>query len=52
MKKVMAIFVTMIFVASLSIAVLGCSKKEEPAAPAAPAAAPSAPAAPAAPAAK
>ncbi len=51
MKKVIAIFVTMIFVASLSIAVLGCSKKEEAAAPAA-TDAPAVPAAPAAPAAK
>jgi len=56
MKKVLAIFVSMIFLASLSIAVLGCKeapkqdaapKVEAPAAPAAPAAAPAAPAAPA-----
>ena len=56
MKKVMAIFVSVLFLASLSLAAVGCSKKEEPApapaveapaAPAAPAAAPAAPAAPA-----
>ncbi len=58
MKKVLAIFVSVLFLASLSLAAVGCSKKEEPApapavetpaAPAAPAAeAPAAPAAPAA----
>ena len=54
MRKVLAIFVSMIFIASLSIAVFGCKeapkqdaapKVEAPAAPAAPAAAPAAPAA-------
>lgn len=58
MKKVLAIFVSMLLLASLSIAAVGCSKEEPapapaveaPAAPAAPAAAPeAAPAAPAAP---
>jgi hypothetical protein len=29
MKKIFAIFVAMLFVASLSLAVLGCKKKEE-----------------------
>jgi len=55
MKKVLAIFVSVLFLASLSLAAVGCSKQEEPApapaveAPAAPAAeAPAAPAAPAA----
>jgi len=56
MRKVLAIFVSMIFVASLSIAVFGCKEApkqdaaptvEAPAAPAAPAAAPAAPVAPA-----
>jgi len=31
MKKIFAIFVAMIFVASLSFAVVGCKKAEEPA---------------------
>ena len=44
MKKVMAIFVSVLFLASLSLAAVGCSKKEEPA----PAPAVEAPAAPAA----
>ena len=58
MKKVLAIFVSVLFLASLSLAAVGCSKEEPkqeaapaveaPAAPAAPAAAPAAPAAPAA----
>ena len=32
MKKIFAIFVAMLFVASLSLAVVGCKKAEEPAA--------------------
>ncbi|MEN6359076.1 MAG: hypothetical protein ABFD59_03290, partial [Smithella sp.] len=61
MKKVLAIFVSVLLLASLSIAAVGCKKAEEakapaveaPAAPAAPAAAPAeTPAAPAAPAAE
>ena len=59
MKKIFAIFVAMLFVASLSFAVVGCKKAEEPApaeapkveAPVAPAPAPEAVPAPAAPAA-
>ena len=60
MKRIFAIFVAMLFVASLSLSVVGCKKAEEPApapkveAPApeaAPAPATNAPAAPAAPAA-
>ena len=52
MKKVLAIFVSVLLLASLSIAAVGCKKAEEPAAPkveapAAPEAAPAAPAAPA-----
>ena len=31
MKKIFAIFVAMLFVASLSLAVVGCKKAEEPA---------------------
>ena len=31
MKKVFAIFVAMLFVASLSLSVVGCKKAEEPA---------------------
>ena len=31
MKKIFAIFVAMLFVASLSISVVGCKKAEEPA---------------------
>ena len=31
MKKIFAIFVAMLFVASLSFAVVGCKKAEEPA---------------------
>lgn len=31
MKKVLAIFVSLLFLASLSVAAVGCSKKEEPA---------------------
>lgn len=58
MKKIFAIFVAMLFVASLSLAVVGCKKAEEPApaeapkveAPVAPAPAPEAAPAPAAPA--
>ena len=61
MKKVLAIFVSVLLLASLSIAAVGCKQapKEEAttveapeAAPAAPEAAPAAPEAPAAPAAK
>lgn len=58
MKKVLAIFVSVLFLASLSLAAVGCSKEEPkqeaapavaaPAAPAAPAETPAAPAAPAA----
>ena len=52
MKKIFAIFVAMLFVASLSLAVVGCKKAEEtapaPAATAAPAPAPEAAPAPAA----
>jgi Sec-independent protein translocase protein TatA len=33
MKKIFAIFIAMLFVASLSIAVVGCKKAEEPAVP-------------------
>ncbi|HOE79150.1 MAG TPA: hypothetical protein PLB14_07790 [Smithellaceae bacterium] len=54
MKKILAIFVSMLLLASLSIAAVGCKKAEEPAvtaveepaAPEAPAAADQAPAAP------
>lgn len=58
MKKVLAIFVSVLMFASLSIGVMGCSKEapeqeapavETPAAPAAPAATDTAPAAEAAP---
>ena len=55
MKKIFAIFISMLFVASLSLAVVGCKKAEEPA-PAetpkveAPVAQPGAPGAPGAPA--
>ena len=57
MKKIFAIFIAMLFVASLSLAVVGCKKAEEPApaeapkveAPVAPAPAPEAAPAPAAP---
>ena len=68
MKKIVAMIVSLLFLVTLSFAVVGCKKAEEqkpeeaatteapapaPAAPAAPAAAPeAAPAAPAAPAAK
>jgi hypothetical protein len=31
MKKIFAIFISMLFVASLSLAVVGCKKAEEPA---------------------
>ena len=34
MKKVLAIFISMLLLASLSIAAVGCKKAEEPAAPA------------------
>lgn len=34
MKKLFAIFVAMLFVASLSLSIVGCKKAEEPAAPA------------------
>jgi hypothetical protein len=34
MKKIFAIFIAMLFVASLSFAVVGCKKAEEPATPA------------------
>jgi len=37
MKKIFAIFVAMLFVASLSFAVVGCKKAEEPAPAEAPA---------------
>ncbi|KQC09615.1 MAG: hypothetical protein APR62_13905 [Smithella sp. SDB] len=47
MKKIFAIFVAMLFVASLSISVVGCKKAEEPApAPAVEAPAPEAAPAP------
>ena len=48
MKKVLAIFVSVLFLASLSLAAVGCSKKEEPVAPAPAVEAPATPAAPAA----
>ena len=54
MKKIFAMIISILFLATISFAVVGCSKKEEPApapaetaAPAAPATPEAAPAAPA-----
>ncbi len=47
MKKIFAMIISILFLATISFAVVGCSKKEEPApAPAAETAAPAAPATP------